>query len=107
MTTLLGSKMKTLRQHKGLTLEQLGQHVGVGKSYIWEVENRGMSPTAEKLALIAQSLDVTVDYLVDKRQSEPGDDVERKVFLRKFDTLDKEDQRRIMDVVDTWSKKKT
>ena len=103
--TTMGSKIKTLRQQQNLTLEKLGQQVKVGKSYIWELENQRLSPTAEKLLRIAQALDVTVDYLVDPRQSELDDKVKQQAFFNKFDRLDEKDQRRVMDLVDVWSKR--
>ena len=41
MANLLGAKIKELRKEKGLTLEQLAELIGSGKSYIWELENKG------------------------------------------------------------------
>jgi hypothetical protein len=46
-------------------------NLGSGKSYIWEIENKGVKrPSAEKLAAIAKALDVTTDYLIDDTQTE-------------------------------------
>ena len=57
MANVLGAKIKELRKHKGLTLEQLAEKIGSGKSYIWEIENKGVKrPSAEKLAAIAKEL---------------------------------------------------
>jgi transcriptional regulator with XRE-family HTH domain len=47
------------------------EKIGSGKSYIWEIENKGVKrPSAEKLAAIAKALDVTTDYLIDDTQTE-------------------------------------
>ncbi len=106
MANLLGSKIKKLRKAKGLTLERLAEMVGSGKSYIWELENRGVKrPSAEKLAAIARALDTTTDYLVDNGMTEPTDEVRKAVFFRKFEGLSPEDQRKIEDIVDAWSRK--
>jgi transcriptional regulator with XRE-family HTH domain len=106
VANLLGAKIKELRKKKGLTLEQLAEKIGSGKSYIWELENRGVKrPSAEKLTLIAKALDVTAEYLINNEQTEPSQDMEREVFFRKFNSLDKEDQDKIKDIVDMWSKK--
>ena len=106
MANVLGAKIKELRKAKALTLEQLAEKIGSGKSYIWEIENKGVKrPSAEKLAAIAKSLDVTTDYLIDDTQTEVSDDLEKEVFYRKLGQLDKGDQDRIMDMIDAWSKK--
>ena len=106
MANVLGAKIKELRKEKALTLEQLAEKVGSGKSYIWEIENKGVKrPSAEKLAAIAKALDVTTDYLIDDTQTEVSDDLEKEVFYRKLGQLDKGDQDRIMDMIDAWSKK--
>ena len=107
MVNLLGAKIKALRNAKGLTLEQLADQIGSGKSYIWEIENRGVKrPSAEKLAAIARALDTTTDYLVDNGMTEPTNEVKREVFFRKFERLDEEDQQKIEDIIDAWSRKK-
>ena len=106
MANVLGAKIKELRKEKALTLEQLAEKIGSGKSYIWEIENKGVKrPSAEKLAAIAKALDVTTDYLIDDTQTEISDDLEKEVFYRKLGQLDKGDQDRIMDMIDAWSKK--
>ena len=106
MANVLGAKIKKLRKQKSLTLEQLAEQIGSGKSYIWEIENKGVKrPSAEKLAAIAKALDVTTDYLIDNEQKEVSDDLKKEVFFRKLGKLDKNDQDRIMDMIDAWSKK--
>ncbi|MGH1471610.1 MAG: helix-turn-helix domain-containing protein [Cellvibrionaceae bacterium] len=106
MANVLGAKIKELRKQKGLTLEQLAEKIGSGKSYIWEIENKGVKrPSAEKLAAIAKELDVTTDYLIDDAQTEVTDDLEKEVFYRKLGQLEKDDRDKIMDMIDAWSKK--
>lgn len=106
MANIIGAKIKTLRKEKSLTLEQLAEQIGSGKGYIWEIENKGVKrPSAEKLALIAKALDVTTDYLIDDDRTEVDETLKKEVFFRKLDKLDPEDQERIMEMIDTWSKK--
>ena len=106
MANVLGAKIKELRKQKSLTLEQLAEKIGSGKSYIWEIENKGVKrPSAEKLAAIAKELDVTTDYLIDDTQTEVTDDLEKEVFYRKLGQLEKDDRDKIMDMIDAWSKK--
>ncbi|MBU3069221.1 helix-turn-helix domain-containing protein [Aestuariicella sp. G3-2] len=106
MANVLGAKIKELRKQKGLTLEQLAEKIGSGKSYIWEIENKGVKrPSAEKLAAIAKELDVTTDYLIDDAQTEMTDDLEKEVLFRKFGQLESRDKEKIMEMIDSWSKK--
>lgn len=106
MANVLGAKIKELRKQKGLTLEQLAEKIGSGKSYIWEIENKGVKrPSAEKLAAIAKELDVTTDYLIDDTQKEMTDDLEKEVLFRKFGQLESRDKEKIMEMIDSWSKK--
>ena len=103
MDSLLGAKIKELRTAKCLTLEQLAEKIGSGKSYIWELENRGVKrPSAEKLAAIARALGTSTEYLIDNGMTEPTDEVRRETFFRKFQGLSPEDQRKIEDIIDAW-----
>ena len=56
----LGEKIKMLRQNKKMTLEQLGEKVGVGKSTVRKWEN-GMiaNMRRDKIAKLAKALDTT------------------------------------------------
>lgn len=61
----IGDKIKQLREAKGMTLEELGNKVGVGKSTVrkWEtgmIENM----RRDKIKKVADALDTTPDYLM-------------------------------------------
>ena len=103
----LGQKIKTLRKEKGYTLQQLAEKIGSGKSYIWEIENRGLKrPSAEKLASIANALDVTTDFLINNEQTELSEDEDKEILYRKMGRLTKDDQDKIMEMIEAWGKKK-
>jgi len=105
MTTSLGAKIKRHRQEKGYSLDKLAELTDSSKSYIWELENRDTrKPSGEKLTRIAQALEVTTDYLLDDSE-EPSDQVLKEAFFRKFSKLKLEDQEKITDMIDLWSKK--
>lgn len=61
----MGQKIKALRESKGMTLEELGDKVGVGKSTVrkWET---GMiaNMKRDKIAKVAKALDVEPSYLM-------------------------------------------
>lgn len=61
----IGDKIRQLREEKGMTLEELGNKVGVGKSTVrkWEtgmIENM----RRDKIKKVADALNVTPDYLM-------------------------------------------
>ncbi len=59
-----GSKIKEIRQQKGLTQKQLGDLCGMADSAIRRYENGKANPKIETLQKIADALDVPLDYLL-------------------------------------------
>ncbi len=61
----LGEKIKFLRTSQGMTLEEVGQAVGVGKSTVrkWE-SGQIANMRRDKIALVAKALNVTPSYLM-------------------------------------------
>ena len=106
MPASLGEKLRNLRKNKGYSLDQLAQLSGASKSYLWELENRtDRKPSAEKLVDIARVLDTTSDYLVDENAA--FDDAQvKEAFFRKFNKLDDDTKERVMDMINTWGRKK-
>ena len=104
MAKLLGGKIRDLRQQKGFSLDQLADKTGTSKSYIWELENRDTrKPSAEKLTKIAETLEVTIDYLLDDSPT-PNEDVLKEAFFRKFKKLEDSDKEKIEQLIDLWGK---
>lgn len=104
MPSLLGIKIKELRQARSLTLDQLAQATESSKSYMWEIENKDVArPSAEKLDKIAVALDVTASYLIDATQTQPTEDVEDTAFFHRFQRADRTTKirlKRIFDALD-------
>lgn len=61
---IFGLKLKQLRQEKGLSLSELAQKSSLSISYLNEIENGKKYPKADKIALLAHTLQVTYDSLV-------------------------------------------
>ena len=61
----MGDKIKSLREKAGMTLEELGQKVGVGKSTVrkWET-GQIANMRRDKISKIANALDVSPAYLM-------------------------------------------
>lgn len=94
-------KIKTLRNGKGFTLDQLAELAGCSKSYIWELENKNPPrPSAEKLSSIAITLGVTLDYLMceDSVESDAVDRAFYSVYLR-TDVTTKKKLRDIFEIL--------
>ena len=77
------NKIKELRKSKGLTLEQVGNLVGVGKSTVrkWEtgiVQNM----KSDKILSLAKALDTTPAYLMGWEEDEKKDAIQTDIILR-------------------------
>ena len=63
---VLASRLKTARNAKGMTIEQLANQIGVQKqtlNYV-ELNKRGRGLTISNLIKVADTLEVTTDYLL-------------------------------------------
>ncbi|WP_376870600.1 helix-turn-helix domain-containing protein [Albirhodobacter sp. R86504] len=59
----LGTRMKTVRQNCGLTLEAAAQRTGLALSTIHKIENGRVSPSYENLVRIARAYDIGMERL--------------------------------------------
>jgi transcriptional regulator with XRE-family HTH domain len=105
MATSLGDRLRELRKKKGFTLDELAERSKSSKSYIWELENKDPPrPSGEKLALIAEALDVTTDYLLGVEVE--VENAQDKAFFRKYQQLDAPTKSQIREMLDIINKKK-
>jgi transcriptional regulator with XRE-family HTH domain len=96
MGSAFGIRLRSLREAKGLTLQQVADAVGCTKAYIWELEKKpGQRPTAERIQAIAKVLEVTMGDLmgepVDEASEPTAEDV---VFFREYVGMPEEEKRR-------------
>ena len=61
----LPQKLKTLRAEHNMTQSELGRHIKVARATIAGYETRNRQPSYEKLTAIAETFQVSVDYLLD------------------------------------------
>ncbi|MDX1903856.1 MAG: helix-turn-helix domain-containing protein [Thermonemataceae bacterium] len=59
-----GLKLKQIRQEKGISLSELAQKTGISVSYLNEIEKGKKYPQTDKIYLLAESLEVSYDWLV-------------------------------------------
>lgn len=64
---IFGLKVKTLRQEKGLSYQQLAEKTGMALSYVHDIETGKKFPKADKILSLARVLGVDYDYLVSLR----------------------------------------
>ncbi|QNK63841.1 ImmA/IrrE family metallo-endopeptidase [Pedobacter sp. PAMC26386] len=64
---ILGLKVKSLRQEKGLSYQQLAEQTGMSLSYVHDIETGKKFPKADKILSLAKILGVDYDYLVSLR----------------------------------------
>lgn len=103
MPTVLGSKIKELREEKKYTLEKLAELTGSSKSYIWELENKSPPrPSADKVSKIAEQLGVTMEYLLDVGANITVEDAADARFYRKYQQMDKKTKEKIRSFVKLW-----
>lgn len=106
MTGYMSQRIKELRKEKGLTLEQVADIVGVGKSTVrkWET---GMiaNMKRDKIANLAKALGTTPAYLMgwdEKEKPSPGK-VEltegEKVLLDLFKRVPEEQQQLVLQMI--------
>lgn len=65
--SVFAERLKELRKEKGLTQSQVGVHLGMSQQNYrrWEVGER--SPSGETLIKLADYFDVSIDYLVGRK----------------------------------------
>ena len=102
----IGDRIRTLRKERGLTLDQLAEHSGSSKSYIWELENKNPPrPSAEKLSKIATALGTTIEYLMEGDVSQSADAAADAHFFRNFQRMSAPDKDKLRQIVDLWTDK--
>ena len=112
----MGQKIKALREEKGMTLEELGNKVGVGKSTVrkWET---GMiaNMKRDKISKVADALGVKPSYLMgweDNLTNDNADfipdilsDTELIENVKKLQQLSEEHKHTIYDNISYWYEK--
>jgi len=72
--SLFGLRLKTLRNAKGITQEQLAEKLNVSKASVSRYEQSAMYPTVEVLIKLCKYFNVSADYILGL-----SDDIEFKL----------------------------
>ncbi|KSU27244.1 helix-turn-helix domain-containing protein [Lactococcus lactis subsp. lactis] len=76
----MSNRIKELRSNSGLTLKQLSEAVGIGKSTLASYESRGVTPRVDKAKILADYFDVSTAYVT-------GNDIDSQKFTESLDFL--------------------
>lgn len=82
---LVGSRLRSKRKEFGLTQEELGERIGVGKSAICCYESETRNPTLDAVADMIEIFGVTADYLLgtdEIAKIESTDEIEYKTMTK-------------------------
>jgi transcriptional regulator with XRE-family HTH domain len=103
MPSVLGERIRERRLALKLSLDRLAELTSSSKSYLWELENRDINPSADKIAMLATVLSVTPGYLLDP-VVKLNEEVIDQAYFRKFQQLNEPDKERIRQMIDMWNK---
>jgi transcriptional regulator with XRE-family HTH domain len=105
----IGQKIKTLREEKGMTLEELGNKVGVGKSTVrkWET---GMiaNMRRDKIAKVASALETSPAYLMGWEQIDSnfsGKEAPKEIYDKSKNNVSKfhREHKELLDIYEKLS----
>lgn len=84
----LGTRLRLLREERGLTLEHVANCVGTTKVSIGRYEKDEREPKSEMLNLLADFFSVSVDYLLGRTSEQNSSKKEYKPELTNKEKLD-------------------
>ena len=94
----IGSKIKELRKHRGVTQEQLAHSIGISFQAVSKWENGIALPDIALVPVLANYFGVSLDELFDYNQREIEEDIEEIAYEAwKFRESDPEEGRRILE----------
>lgn len=76
----MSNRIKELRSNSGLTLKQLSEAVGIGKSTLASYESRGVVPRVDKAKILADYFNVSLAYVT-------GNDIDSQKLTKNLDFL--------------------
>ena len=98
---VLGLRIKDMRIKKGLTQDVLAEMVGCNTSHISNIENNYTKLSLNVLIAIANSLDVSVDYLLSSQLNNPSSILSQEIII-KLSHCDEADKEKIIKIIDVF-----
>lgn len=98
-----GDRLKTLRTERGWSQADLAERIGSDARQVSRYENGRVAPSLDVLARIADTLDITIDYLVidtAPRRALYAPQNALNDQIADFATLDPDDQTALLKILD-------
>ncbi|MFZ1984960.1 MAG: helix-turn-helix transcriptional regulator [Desulfatitalea sp.] len=98
----IGDKIQALRKQHGWSQQQLAQKIGTSGPIVGRYERGEMTPSVEVAKKLADTFNVTLDFLVDDTGKTA--EIKDKAMLQRImeiQALDTEDQKTIVHVLDS------
>lgn len=96
----LGEHITTLRKKKGISQAELGKAVGTSGDIIGRYERDEVKPSIEVVIKIADTLEVSIDYLVGKSNVELDKGVLKKI--QDIQKLNPDDKAHVFALLDAF-----
>jgi transcriptional regulator with XRE-family HTH domain len=105
----LGKRIIQLRKQKNMSQTDLAKKAGVSYAQIGRYEIKGAQPPAEVLKKIADTLDTTIDYLINGDKDEKAQatlkDAELLQQFKAVEQMNEKDKNTIKDIIDAYIKR--
>ena len=98
----IGDKIQSLRKQHGWSQQQLAKKIGTSGPIVGRYERGEMTPSVEVAKKLADTFDVTLDFLADDTGKTA--EIKDKAMLQRImeiQALDSEDQKTIVHVLDS------
>lgn len=98
----IGDKIQALRKQHGWSQQQLAKMIGTSGPIVGRYERGEMTPSVQVAKKLADTFDVTLDFLVDDTGKTA--EIKDKAMLQRImelQALDAEDQKTIVHVLDS------
>ena len=76
-----GEKVKLARRQMGLNRKELATLAGVAEKSLYSYEQRGRMPRQDVIRKLAQTLSVSVSYLLNDDEQDPRRNIENEAFV--------------------------
>lgn len=86
----LGQKIREERIEKGYTQEELGEKIDSTGAYIGQIERGERSASMSKIVLIAQALNVSLDYLIGNFRFDQVNNIDVKIVQELKDATNRQ-----------------
>lgn len=97
----MGRRIREARLNKGLTMSKLAKDVGTSIVYMGEIERGLKMPSVNTLIKIANTLEVSIDYIL-RYEVKSGDKYVYDEFASKLGMLSKEQKQTVMSILDAY-----